>query len=232
LTPAIEVISFDLDDTLWELAPALIRAEQTLYAWLERHHPALTRQYSREALRQLRQELVQRQPALQHDLTALRHTGLKEAAVATGCPASLADAAMDLFLQHRSQVTLYDDVLPVLETLHHRYRLVALTNGNADIYRTTAGHLFDLSICSAQVGQSKPDAAMFQAVAQQTGVVPAAILHVGDSPEHDVRGAWLSGVCSAWINRNGLDWPYTDCRPDVIIRDLHELQDYLQNRPG
>lgn len=230
MTSAIAVISFDLDDTLWELAPALNRAEQELHDWLTQHHPALTRQYSMEALRQLRQDLIRRQPALQHDMTALRHTCLAEAAAATGCPSSLADAAMEVFLLHRSQVTLYDDVLPVLEALHGRYRLVALTNGNADVYRTAAGHLFDLSICSAQIGLSKPDAAMFHAVAAQTGVSPAAILHVGDSPEHDVRGACESGVQSAWINRKGMDWPYTDFRPDLVIRDLHELWRHLRHR--
>ena len=35
----IEVITFDLDDTLWDVRPALIKAEAAQNLWLETHYP-------------------------------------------------------------------------------------------------------------------------------------------------------------------------------------------------
>ena len=35
----IAVITFDLDNTLWDVEPALIRAEQAQQDWLLRHRP-------------------------------------------------------------------------------------------------------------------------------------------------------------------------------------------------
>ena len=37
--PPIKAILFDLDDTLWHLAPTLVRAEAILYDWLNVHIP-------------------------------------------------------------------------------------------------------------------------------------------------------------------------------------------------
>ena len=34
---AISVITFDLDNTLWDVEPALLRAEQAQRDWLERY---------------------------------------------------------------------------------------------------------------------------------------------------------------------------------------------------
>ena len=35
----IEVITFDLDDTLWDVRPALIKAEAAQNFWLDTHYP-------------------------------------------------------------------------------------------------------------------------------------------------------------------------------------------------
>ncbi|MDA0630486.1 MAG: HAD family hydrolase, partial [Proteobacteria bacterium] len=36
----IQCITFDLDDTLWDVRPALQKAEQAQNAWLDEHYPA------------------------------------------------------------------------------------------------------------------------------------------------------------------------------------------------
>ena len=47
----IKVITFDLDDTLWQATPVLIKAEQAVYQWLTNTQPASADHYSAESLR-------------------------------------------------------------------------------------------------------------------------------------------------------------------------------------
>ena len=46
----LRLVTFDLDDTLWDLRPVLIRAEQELAAWAGDHCPELVERFDRAAL--------------------------------------------------------------------------------------------------------------------------------------------------------------------------------------
>ena len=59
------------------------------------------------------------------------------------------------------------------------------------------------------------------------GVAPEQVLHVGDDPELDVRGAHAAGLRTAWLNRRGEAWPHA-VEPDVTFTDLSALADWLQ----
>ena len=39
---SIECITFDLDDTLWDVEPVILRAEELFYQWLSQHCPRIT----------------------------------------------------------------------------------------------------------------------------------------------------------------------------------------------
>ena len=52
---SIKVVAFDLDDTLWDMKPTLIRAERVLGKWLAENCPNLT--YDVETMRQIREAL-------------------------------------------------------------------------------------------------------------------------------------------------------------------------------
>ena len=66
----IKAISFDLDDTLWPVWPAIERAEATLLQWLADHAPATAARYPTTlALRTLRGQLEAERPDLLHDLS-------------------------------------------------------------------------------------------------------------------------------------------------------------------
>ena len=71
-----KAVLFDLDDTLWPIAPVILEAEQILFAWLREHAPRVAQQFTIETLRQARLELLARQPEFQLDLGALRRAGL------------------------------------------------------------------------------------------------------------------------------------------------------------
>ena len=63
----------------------------------------------------------------------------------------------------------------MLELLAQRYTLGALTNGNADIYKTDAAQYFDFAFSAEDMGASKPHPAMFQAALKKPAL-PLSIL--------------------------------------------------------
>lgn len=216
---APRAISFDLDDTLWPCADVIERAEQRLYDWLAEHYPAIPAAYSCEEMRQLRLALAARRSELAADLTRLRRVSLQQHAREAGYPPDLADAAIEVFLAERHSVTLYPDVLPLLDRLRGRVPLIALTNGNACIARVGLGHYFDVAVSAADVGAAKPDPAMFRAACRQLSLRPGDLLHVGDDPLRDVHAARSLGARAVWLNRAGASWP------DELGPAEHELTD-------
>jgi FMN phosphatase YigB (HAD superfamily) len=77
--PAPKAILFDLDDTLWPIAPVILQAEESVYAWLREHAPRVAERFSIDSLRQARLALLARQPEFHLDLGKLRRAGLLEA---------------------------------------------------------------------------------------------------------------------------------------------------------
>jgi putative hydrolase of the HAD superfamily len=58
-------------------------------------------------------------------------------------------------------------------------------------------------VTSAEVGASKPDAAVFRAGLAVAGVEAGDAVHVGDSVEADIRGALGAGIRAILIDRTG-----------------------------
>ncbi len=114
------------------------------------------------------------------------------------------------------------EALAVLELLAQRYTLGALTNGNADIYKTDAAEYFDFAFLAEDIGASKPHPDMFQAALKQAGVPAADIIHVGDDPDHDIRGARDMGMHTVWVNTRRKAWP-GGARADREITNLQQL---------
>jgi 2-haloalkanoic acid dehalogenase type II len=222
----IRVITFDLDNTLWDVEPALLRAEEAQRNWLLEHRPGSMEAVGHEALWELKKRLWAAHPELAHNVSALRQLLLRELQLAAGYSDSEArdgaEAAFAIFLAERQRVELYEDALEVLAQLAGDYRLGALTNGNADVYKTDAGDYFDFAFLAEEIGASKPAPDMFRAALAHAGARPAEVLHVGDNPDHDVRGALAVGMRTAWINASDEKWD-GEGRPDVTLRHVREL---------
>jgi putative hydrolase of the HAD superfamily len=119
----------------------------------------------------------------------------------------------------------YDDVLPAL----HRWRarglcLYVVSNWDISLHdvlsQTGLRMLLDGVVCSAEVGASKPDPAIFHAALELASLSPAEVVHLGDSPEEDVAGAIAAGIQPLLIRRDsaGPAGP-----PDVRTIRLREL---------
>jgi putative hydrolase of the HAD superfamily len=217
------VLSFDLDDTLWPVGPVIAGAEADLYAWLRERHPLIVSGHSIESMQALRAAVSERFPEHRHDLTFLRHRALKDLFAAAGHAESLADEALEVFLTARNRVELYDDVRPALTRLRSRYRLYALSNGNADLGRCGIADLFAGHISARAAGVAKPDARIFAQLAQAAGVEAAHVLHIGDDPQADVVGAAQAGMQAVWLNRTLRAWPAHLPPPARTITSLAQI---------
>jgi putative hydrolase of the HAD superfamily len=217
------IISLDLDDTLWPVLPVLAAAERELTAWLETHHPRAMSGHDAESMRALRASVAERHPGLRHDMTFLRRQALVEQFAAAGYGAGPVDEALEIFFLGRNRVELYADVRPALERLRLRYRLFALSNGNADLERCGIADLFDGHVTAAAAGAAKPDARIFARLLQVSGAEPIEVLHIGDDPLADVIGATRAGMQSVWLNRDARPWPSQFAPPLRTVTTLTEL---------
>src|SRR5258708_14123097 len=116
-------------------------------------------------MRALRAGVAERFPDRAHDLTFLRRRALKDLFAAAGHAESLADEAFEVFFTARNRVEFYDDVLPSLIRLRSRYRLFALSNGNADLQRCGIADLFAGHVTASAAGPPQPDARIFSGLA-------------------------------------------------------------------
>jgi HAD superfamily hydrolase (TIGR01549 family) len=203
----ITTLSFDLDDTLWDPRPALMAADKAQWQTLSERYPHLEQRFTRDVIFGCRKQLLSDKPAIIGDVTALRlevmYRLLVELAVDPLEAQEAAEAAFSAFMSKRNHVDLFADTSSVLDTLAKSYTLVAITNGNADVFQTDIGPYFDLAIRADEVGIAKPARGIFDLTWKKIGCCASEVIHIGDSVENDVQGAINAGVIPIWYNPEG-----------------------------
>jgi putative hydrolase of the HAD superfamily len=224
-----KAILFDLDDTLWPIAPVILEAEQILFAWLREHAPRVAQQFTIDSLRHARLELLARRPEIQLDLGALRRAGLIAAFEQAGEDAGKVELAMTEFFAARNAVIPYDDVLPGLLRLKGRVLIGSVTNGNADLQTIGLARHFDASVAAPGFGVAKPDPRIFLEACRLLDVAPQEAVYVGDDLRLDVYGAQRAGLRAIWMNRTGqVNYLPDEVKPDAEVSSLDGLLDWLK----
>ncbi len=225
----IELITFDLDDTLWDTAPVITGAEAALHDWLAANAPRLGA-LDLEAYQALRQQVLSDEPQLKHRISALRRRVLFHALNDAGYAnaAGLSDEAFEVFIEARHALHVFPQAEPTLTQLARDYALGVVTNGNADVRRIGLGHHFRFVLCAEDIGIAKPDARLFHEALRLGGdISPAATVHVGDHPGDDIAGAQQAGLRAVWFNPGGKRWD-GDKAPDAEVGCLSELPAVLK----
>lgn len=223
----VRAICFDLDNTLWDVWPVIMRAEQRMYDFLAERYPRVVASMTMEMMRAAREQTAAAHPQMRHDFTFLRKQTLREHAQEFGYAEAMVEEAFDAFIQARNQVDLYPDVVPALEQLRARYRLFTASNGNADISKIGLAHFFERTINARLVGALKPDPAIFHKVIEGTDLQVHEVVYVGDDPLLDVEGARAAGMHAIWIDRQGDEWPPQIAPAAHTVRTLTELVELL-----
>ncbi|MDD1148390.1 HAD-IA family hydrolase [Pseudomonas sp. TNT2022 ID357] len=221
----IKLITFDLDDTLWDTAPVIVSAEATLRQWLTEHAPNLGG-VPVEHLWAIRERVLQDEPTLKYRISALRRRvlfhALEEAGYEHSQASQLADQSFEVFLHARHQLDIFPEVQPTLEALANHFALGVVTNGNADVRRLGLADYFKFALCAEDIGVAKPDARLFHEALQRGGATAETAVHIGDHPGDDIAGAQQAGLRAIWFNPAGKTWE-AERAPDAEIRSLKEL---------
>ena len=227
----IRALSIDLDDTLWPIWPVIERAESALDIFLQENCPNTAKNFPLEKMRELRINIVELYPGIEHDFTQQRKLSLLHALRESGDAEHHAEAAFEIFYAARNDIEFYPDALPALKRLTARYPVAALTNGNADLNRIGIADHFVHFVSARSEGHAKPDAPIFHNTCTKLGMSAAEVLHIGDDPLLDIVGAQRAGLRSCWINRRNETWPGCYAAPDLQFTSLTDLADYLEYMP-
>ncbi|TVP88724.1 MAG: HAD family hydrolase [Pseudomonadaceae bacterium] len=228
----IQLLTFDLDNTLWETESVVVAAEKILLDWLDQHAPLFTRNLDSDARRALRKQVLATDPELRHRVTDLRIAVLRHGLLQAGYPEAdaevLARQGFAVFLEARHAVELFPHAEPLLAELSKHYALATISNGNADVRKLGLDKYFQAIVSADEVGISKPSPEPFMAALERVGVAPEHALHVGDHPHDDVHGAHGVGMASLWFNPARSPWPEAQQRPHGEVHCLSEIQPWLQ----
>ena len=222
-----KVISFDLDDTLYDNTQVIRLAEQQFID--------TAKQFSQiEALtldnwRQWKSEIANRHPVLCENVIAWREMTLRHVLQYYGQSTVEIDrtlaAAMETFIEWRHKIDIPPSTFEVLNYLKACYPLSVISNGNV-VARRIGLDYFEIGLRGGEHGRTKPHHALFHQTAVYFKIKPREILHVGDNLVTDVQGAMQAGCQAVWLNptsRSINDFKEARLLPTLEITELTEL---------
>ena len=157
------MITFDLDDTLWDNYPTIMKAEVDTREWIENKVGEVEWGDFNDFIN-LRADLIREDKTIEWDISKLRKEIFRKK-LSHVTPENLrdeiVDKAFDIFIEKRHEIKLFDGVKESIKNLSEKYILGVLTNGNADVYKFDIGKYFRFSISSLEAKNSKPNPAHF-----------------------------------------------------------------------
>ena len=228
----IRLITFDLDNTLWDVGRVIRYAEQEMNAWLDATVPEYRASISPEVLAELRRQVVDEQPTLRHDMSRLREAvlfrGMRRLGMSEADAREHARSAFLTFFEARQQVVFFEHALEALDQLAGRYQLAALTNGNAHVEKIGLDRYFSFAFSAADVAASKPAPDIFHAALDRAGVRADESIHVGDHLVDDVHGAGSVGMHTIWVKHGADDDAVAHSQPTATVEHLKDLSEAVR----
>ena len=218
----IRLITLDLDNTLWDIEKTMVRAEKELRRHLKSVSVNAFDIYCSETTSEIRERLLREQPELRSNLTEFRKLLLGEVFFRAGNSVQdskmLANSAFNKFFEFRNKVAFFEGAIDVLKALSERYKVYALTNGNADVKMIGIDKFLSGAVSSADVGVSKPNPKIFEATLKKAGEEASSCIHIGDDYEDDIVGANNAGIASIWLNERGQKDPSMNLATKVVTK--------------
>lgn len=224
---SLRYLLVDLDDTLldYRLAERMSLLETLSQLGITPDADVCTR-YSL-----INRELWDRKARGEITRAQLRHDRFARLLPTVGVPAAMADAANAIY---SGQLRIHGDTLPgaeaLLQAMHGRVKIAAVTNGVSVVQRTRLAHTqlmqwLDAVIISEETGVQKPDPAMIQCALDALGCTDRAdAIMLGDSLTTDVAAAVATGIRSIWFAPDGSVSP----EATWCVRSLDEARALLE----
>lgn len=127
------------------------------------------------------------------------------------------------------QTKIIEGVEEILKDLSERYKLAVISNAMSDVPRYALKKFgleryFVAVVISRDLGIRKPDPEIFNFTLNRLDVENVEAIHVGDSLEHDIKGARNAGMKTVWVKN---DNQVPDIEPDYTIHSITELTSFL-----
>ncbi|MXP56420.1 5-amino-6-(5-phospho-D-ribitylamino)uracil phosphatase YigB [Pantoea sp. Mhis] len=229
LLSTIKVISFDLDDTLYDNNPVIQKTILESHAALQAYHPKLSN-FTLNEYQILRDELLLHEPEIYHNVSQWRYRAIELALINSGLSYMQAiDGAnkiMQVFHYWRNIINIPKETHETLQILSDHLPLIAITNGNVDPQKIGINHYFKFILRAGLHGRAKPWSDMYHLASKNLNVNPIHILHVGDDIMTDVNGSLRAGMQACWMNSNTSNlMKVNDARllPHLEITELKSL---------
>lgn len=128
-----------------------------------------------------------------------------------------------------SSLHVFEDAVPALESLKRRGLPVGIVSNwqcGLESFCEELGlrRYVDFVISSAEVGFEKPDRRIFELALAKLGLPAESVVHVGDHPLEDYRGAREAGLNALLLVRG----PGAHPEDSDTLRDLSELPDSIE----
>jgi putative hydrolase of the HAD superfamily len=207
----IQVVLFDLDDTLFQHREAVGDAVLATLATLERTTGAT------DAEEQARWRDLEEHHYMRYLDGELDYQGQRRARVraflepyGTRLDDPAADAWFEAWVAHyRSSFRLHEDAVPCLDALERAVpgvRFGVITNGDLAFQTAKLDALgiaarMDHVVTSGELGVAKPDRRIFAEAVGRFGVRPSEAAYVGDRLRTDAIGAAAAGLQGIWLDR-------------------------------
>lgn len=227
----IEIVLFDLDDTLHDDTYAYTNAAEEVAREVAAEHGIdaleLKAAYIAEAEgfwhRLSPLDLKVKLAGLRAGMwrSALERVGLDDAGLA-------ARSAQRYNAYRVKYFTLFPGAVELLRALRDRsIKLGIVTNGLSETHREKIALLriseyFDAIFLSDEVGMVKPDPLLFAHACRTLGAAPAHAAMVGDRYDRDIRGAIDAGLYSIWLNVRNEELPPGARPPDATCSSIGE----------
>lgn len=133
------------------------------------------------------------------------------------------------WIEHQYLFTvLFPETMDTVKKLKEKYKIGILTNGAhiaqwGKIERSGLMPYVDAIVVSEDAGVTKPDARIFDMMADKLGLKCEECVYVGDTFSYDIMGAYNSGMKPIWI------WPAEKARPcDFEVTRIRNIADLLE----
>ena len=232
----IKVLSFDLDNTLYDCQTVLTRAEKWFTSYLCERYGLGGKYLSYDYWASVKSRVLHHDLSLEDDVTLLRAQSLVFAFKEIGIPlkGGIEEASdlVKIFIKKRSDGVVSDKVRALMRDLKVKYPLISVSNGNLDSEQLNLSFYFEADLRPERFKfHRKPHQDLFLECARLKHVEPCEILHIGDDPYTDVLGAINAGCRCVWLRKGytGIshDENFLRALPDIEIDNILELRKLL-----
>lgn len=197
--PSIKLLSFDLDNTLYDNTDVIRIAEKKSREYIQSEFLASSLTCDFVNFDKIKNELIANGIGNSNNkyqfenLSLLRYQTNLNFCLNLPNPELVAEKALNIFLDFRSKIQVSGVMLSMLEKLAKQYRIVSVTNGNCDPMKTELASFIERNYSPGDGLRAKPHPEMLFRLLIDYKLDNQQILHIGDRLDADQLAADQAG---------------------------------------